>query len=157
MDITAVPPQPEEATPSADKSRSVRTPYYTQSSNPRPFGEPSANFDFDLSFLDHPVTDLSAQMFATGMTPLADGTTIRTTQSHQQRVWFDANGEDVARQYNNDLKDLVGIHRSPSAEDETTYPSNGDIAILPDIPQGRELVGGWFDPNDVPPAIRDHL
>ncbi|TXT10714.1 hypothetical protein VHUM_02219 [Vanrija humicola] len=31
------------------------------------------------------------------------------------------------------------------------------MSILPNIPQGRELVGGWFDPNDVPPPVRDHL
>lgn len=42
-------------------------------------------------------------------------------------------------------------------EDIEFLPALGDMEILPSLPQGREIVGGWFDPNDVPPAVRDHL
>lgn len=106
----------------------MRTPYYAQQTNPRPFGEPVANFDFDLSFLDQPVSDLSMQMFATGM-----------SRNLEANGPFGPMGMNV-----------------PGGEDELPFDA-GDGAILPDIPQGRELVGGWFDPNDVPPGIRDHL
>lgn len=51
----------------------------------------------------------------------------------------------------------VSYIEDPVDEDATFLPSLGEIEILPSLPQGRELVGGWFDPNDVPPAVRDHL
>lgn len=128
-------PQTSVPEPEAEQPRLTRVPYYAQSTNPRPFGEPAATFDFDLSFLDQPVADLSSSMYAATVTPQDSG----SFRSAYRKV-FESERVTTAT--------FTGI-------DEVF--DSGDNAILPDVPQGREVMGGWFDPNDVPPAIRDHL
>lgn len=121
-------PEPSVPEPKPEPPRLTRVPYYAQSTNPRPVGEPAPTFDFDLSFLDQPVDDLSASMYATAVTTNNIG------------LWRYGSERVVVESFT----------------DEVTFDCS-DNAILPDVPQGREVMGGWFDPNDVPPAIRDHL
>ncbi|TXT09443.1 uncharacterized protein COLE_03377 [Cutaneotrichosporon oleaginosum] len=173
--------------------RSGRTPY-PQSTGPRPLGAPDPNFDFDLSFLDQPVSELSAAMMGASMaqndqidmvalnrryhgisarsdvtgvpmksprpgtrgTPLPDSADSPLGQAQP--------GEAPAL-LNKMMGQFLKQHQQQSVsyfeEDEDAemefLPSLGDIEILPSLPQGRELVGGWFDPHDIPPAVRDHL
>lgn len=114
--------------------RPPRVPHYAQSTNPRPPGPPDPHFDWDLSFLDQPVSDLNSHMYMAAVDGIAFGAAR-------------------PRDFNSDGKD----GGSRNLEDEFHFDANGDISILPTMPQGRELVGGWFDPTDVPPAVRDHL
>jgi len=89
-------------------------------------------------------------MHATGMSLPDESPNAAFTRFSRQRILLETNGATAASSYST----VVG--EAPAGGDEETDVPLGD-SILPDIPQGRELVGGWFDPNDVPPAIRDHL
>lgn len=180
---------------------------YAQSSNPRPFGPPDPNFDFDLSFLDYNVTDISQSMFNMGtgppvpphpnmnssMMPPPPGQGPPQPMPQPRVVPKDNHCINKKREAVNQMSaqrgdatkaalamgDLVGVnggsapynngntpatpfkHSSKTPDDDVEdfhyqVPTE-EMSILPNIPQGRELVGGWFDPNDVPPPVRDHL
>ncbi|GMK57591.1 hypothetical protein CspeluHIS016_0404250 [Cutaneotrichosporon spelunceum] len=167
---------------------------YPQSTGPRPFGVPVENLDWDLSFLDQPVYDLSAAMMTASMaqndqidigalnrryhglsarsevtgvpmrsprpgtrgTPLpvsADSPLGRAQPGEAPAVLNKMMGQFLKQNY----QQSVSYFEDNEDAEMEFLPSLGDIEILPSLPQGRELMGGWFDPNDIPPAVRDHL
>lgn len=145
-------PRPMQQDPTLLRSPRSANPY-PQSTGPRPLGEPNPNFDFDLSFLDQPVHDLSNSMHMANMSSSSGGSAEPDSR------------EGTARAYGT-LSNLVGIHKDDNSglrgsiddgENQFEVIPHGEISILPSVPQGRDVVGGWFDPNDVPPAVRDHL
>lgn len=183
--------------PGTEGNRSGSIPY-PQSTGPRPLGQPNPNFDFDLSFLDQPMTDLNASLFGASMTPMhmgappietptdtaskqgnQSGVTDAVMEYHDHIGFMNGPGEHRGSRVSQDVKnlrdshgeifELVGleqlhptsgpsrISRVDDAMDDSFGLPQWDLEILPQLPQGRELVGGWFDPNDVPSAVRDHL
>ncbi|BEI80560.1 hypothetical protein CcaverHIS002_0110890 [Cutaneotrichosporon cavernicola] len=173
--------------------RSGRMPY-PQSTGPRPLGVPDEHFDFDLSFLDQPVYDLSAAMMTASMAQNdqidigalnrryhglsarseVTGVPMRSPRAGTRGTSLPETAAsplgrappgEVPAVLNKMMGQFLKQHQQQSVsyfeENEDAemefLPSLGDIEILPSLPQGRELMGGWFDPNDIPPAVRDHL
>lgn len=198
--------------PPPEGNRSGSMPY-PKSTGPRPFGEPNPQFDFDLSFLDQPMTDLNSSFFGASVTPMHMGmnrapeatvvemspgqTSSRDERRRESHALADSimelnsvegkeppsmenqhltrslleisqlaglktdNPPPALDQSHGSISELVGLRQSSRTENMDDHDTFGlpmlDLEILPQLPQGRELVGGWFDPHDVPSAVRDHL
>lgn len=146
---------------------------YPQSTNPRPWQPPVTSLNFDLSFLDPSMSDLSASMFTMsqegaatqgGSAPDASGGGSAAHGAHHPAPPVGLPSRTPSSALSGVLGfagvDTAGSTRFQDLDDPdgtwTTVP-HGELSILPEVPEGRAVVGGWFDPNEVPPGIRDHL
>ncbi|ORX34450.1 hypothetical protein BD324DRAFT_635980 [Kockovaella imperatae] len=125
---------------------------FAQSTNPHPLQQPDPNFDFDFGLLDSTMMDLAGSFLPTDL-----------NSGHSDL--FDTS---VPAAINS------GGFRSPGASGPTDQGGslfNGPQVILksdsgwsrqsepqPSLNFGNgTLSGGWFDPTDLPPPVRDHL
>lgn len=133
------------------------------------------------------MTDLSASFFGASMTPMHMGipqeeeTQTPTGSSTSTNVNLartvadlhelaglkeNSTGSHTVLDHSQEIIEHIGyrqvnssarITRFDEINDDSFGVPHWEMEILPSLPQGRELVGGWFDPNDVPSAVRDHL
>jgi hypothetical protein len=142
-----------------------------RSTNPRPLQAPDPNFVFDFDLLDPSMMELSSTMSMT--TPFShsisppDSAGIRTpfpnfgaklykmTMRRDHSILFvpdmgaapanrKANGNDSTSSQLDEFFDLNG-----KTFDRISDKPMGDPQTI--------LTGGWFDADDVPPLVRDHL
>ena len=146
-----------------------------RSTNPRPLQQPDPNFSFDFDLLDPTMMDLSSTMNMatpfnqsmspstppTGVTPSTPsqgfGAKLRkmTMRLDHQTFLKDTDGAALADAEGQNADDYSRLQSNDSFD-----PGNLTFERITDMPtqsQQTVLTGGWFDADDVPPIVRDHL
>jgi hypothetical protein len=155
--------------------------YPYQSSNPRPTQAPDPNFQFDFSLLDPSMMDLASafNIFNNNTGPAMPqpcANPITGTESAFSPLSGRASSMSDMLDYDQEIVDelaqenpFIRLRPKLAAQYRSGTPSHTGnittIALHGDSQHGPSprsdfnsgLVGGWFDPDDVPSSVRDHL
>ena len=118
------------------------TPFTYQSSNPRPLQTPDPNFTFEFDLLDPSMMDLSSTFDMSA--PFAHPASVPAAPAHSG-TYLDQTPPSVDFQVGNSHQIMATDCIQPQPEAYETPP------------EVKGVIGGWFDPDDVPPPVRDHL
>ena len=123
-------------------------PFLPQTTNPHPLQQPDPNFEFDFGLLDTDMMDLAGAFAQVPAVPNAMPNTLSMLGAAGP---FESCSSQLPK-----LIDQSSELRVDSVTDNG-WSSQFDPSLRAELAGPGEIIGGWYDPTDIPPHVRDHL